>query len=341
LLDLVTSRSRDGLWTIVDESFVEASPELSVSGATIERLVVLRSFGKFYGLPGVRLGFVIAEPVAIKRLRALLGDWPVSADAVVIGRAAYLDESWCVQTRERLERDAHALDRSLAPHGLTTVGGTSLFRLISTPLAGSLFTGLCERGILTRPFQERRGSPADRRAARGRPGAPSRGAGRIEDMTANRRDMIAGALAVGVGASAKPSPRRVASLNACLDAMLVHLADRSQIAALSHYAREEHSSTVAATAKTLPFTWESAEEIIALEPDLILASKHSALATRNALKRLHVPVERFAVSKSIDESLARSRRSLAFSGIRNGAGRWSSGSRPRSPLPRRQLELGD
>jgi cobalamin biosynthetic protein CobC len=153
LLDLVTSRSRDGLWTIVDESFVEASPELSVSGATIERLVVLRSFGKFYGLPGVRLGFVIAEPVAIKRLRALLGDWPVSADAVVIGRAAYLDESWCVQTRERLERDAHALDRSLATHGLTTVGGTSLFRLISTPLAGSLFTGLCERGILTRPFQ--------------------------------------------------------------------------------------------------------------------------------------------------------------------------------------------
>jgi iron complex transport system substrate-binding protein len=123
-------------------------------------------------------------------------------------------------------------------------------------------------------------------------------------MTANRRVVIVGALAVGVGASAKPSPRRVASLNACLDAMLVHLADRSQIAALSHYAREEHSSTVAATAKTLPFTWESAEEIIALEPDLVLASKHSALATRNALKRLHVPVERFSVPKSIDESLA-------------------------------------
>jgi cobalamin biosynthetic protein CobC len=92
----------------VDESFVEASPEISVSDATIERLIVLRSFGKFYGLPGVRLGFVIAEPVTIKRLQALQGDWPVSADAVAIGRAAYLDEIWRVQSRERLERDAHA-----------------------------------------------------------------------------------------------------------------------------------------------------------------------------------------------------------------------------------------
>jgi iron complex transport system substrate-binding protein len=123
-------------------------------------------------------------------------------------------------------------------------------------------------------------------------------------MTANRRAIIAGALAVGAGGASKAPPRRVASLNACLDAMLVHLADRSQIAALSHYAREEQSSTIAATAKTLPFTWESAEEIIALEADLVLASRHSALATRNALKRLHVPVERFAVPKSVDESLA-------------------------------------
>lgn len=123
-------------------------------------------------------------------------------------------------------------------------------------------------------------------------------------MTANRRTVLVGALAVGVGGAAPPKSLRVASLNACLDAMLVHLADRSQIAALSHYAREEHSSTVAVAARTLPFTWESAEEIIALEPDLVLASKHSALATRNALKRLHVPVERFAVPKSIEESLA-------------------------------------
>ncbi len=123
-------------------------------------------------------------------------------------------------------------------------------------------------------------------------------------MTANRRTMLGGALAVSLGGSARPTPCRVVSLNTCLDVLLVHLADRSQIAALSHYAREDQSSTIADVARTLPFTWESAEEIIALEPDMVLASKHSALATRNALKRLNVPVERFAVPNSVDESLA-------------------------------------
>jgi len=154
LLELATSRSRNGLWTVVDESFVEATPELSVAGATIERLIVLRSFGKFYGLPGVRLGFIIAEPIVVERLQALQGDWPISADAVAIGRAAYLDETWRVQTRERLERDAHALDQLLAAYGLTVIGGTSLFRLTSTLGARALFEGLCEQGILTRPFPD-------------------------------------------------------------------------------------------------------------------------------------------------------------------------------------------
>jgi iron complex transport system substrate-binding protein len=122
----------------------------------------------------------------------------------------------------------------------------------------------------------------------------------------NRREVVAGALAMTAGAA--PPPRRIVSLNSCLDAMLVHLADRSQIAALSHYAREEHGSTVAAQAKTLPYTWESAEEVIDLMPDLVLASQHSALATRNALKRLHVPVQRFKVPKSVEESLGQVRK---------------------------------
>lgn len=126
--------------------------------------------------------------------------------------------------------------------------------------------------------------------------------------------MIGGVLAVGAGGGVIKPPRRIASLNACLDAMLVHLADRSQIAALSHYAREPRGSTVAAQARTLPFTWESAEEVIALRPDLVLASQHSALATRNALKRLHVPVERFAVPKTVEESLAQVRRVARLTG---------------------------
>lgn len=127
-------------------------------------------------------------------------------------------------------------------------------------------------------------------------------------MSASRREIVGGGLALAAGGRPETKPRRIVSLNSCLDTMLVHLADRSQIAALSHYARDEHSSTVAAEARMLPFTWESAEEVIALRPDLILASQHSALATRNALKRLSVAVQRFKVPRSIGESLDQVRR---------------------------------
>lgn len=127
-------------------------------------------------------------------------------------------------------------------------------------------------------------------------------------MNASRREIVGGALALAAGGPPRAVPRRIVSLNSCLDTMLVHLADRNQIAALSHYARDEHSSTVAAQARSLPFTWESAEEVIALRPDLVLASQHSALATRNALKRLDVPVQRFKVPRSVGESLDQVRR---------------------------------
>ncbi len=127
----------------------------------------------------------------------------------------------------------------------------------------------------------------------------------------SRRIVIAGALAAGLASSparAAAAPRRIVSLNNCLDALLVHLADRGQIAALSHYAREREGSTIADLALTLPFTWETAEEVIALRPDLVLTSEHSALATRNALKRLGVPVERFKVPGSVGESREQVRR---------------------------------
>ncbi|MEG0818916.1 MAG: ABC transporter substrate-binding protein, partial [Brevundimonas sp.] len=108
---------------------------------------------------------------------------------------------------------------------------------------------------------------------------------------------------IAAPAVAKAAPRRVVSLNACLDAILVHVADRGQIAALSHYAREPVGSTISEVAKTLPFTWETAEEVIALRPDLVLTSRHSALATRNALGRMNIPTELFSVPDSVGRSL--------------------------------------
>ena len=119
-----------------------------------------------------------------------------------------------------------------------------------------------------------------------------------------RRATIGAALSVGLTGTAHASPRRVVSLNPCLDAILVHVADRAQIAALSHYARERHGSTIADIARTLPFTFESAEEIISLAPDLVLASQHSAVATRGALSRLNIQVATFGVPNTVEASLA-------------------------------------
>ena len=153
LHDIITSR--DG-YLVVDEAFADVEPGCSVAavaGSTrYPRLVVLRSFGKFYGLAGVRLGFVIAAPTIITRLRELLGDWPVSADAIAAGLAAYADDAWADRTRERLAQTAHRLDDLLISNGLEIIGGTSLFRLACCNDAPARFEQLLRAGILARPF---------------------------------------------------------------------------------------------------------------------------------------------------------------------------------------------
>lgn len=145
-------------WLIVDEAFVEAVPELSRPSPLVgegRRRIILRSFGKFYGLPGVRLGFVIAEPGIAARVSAQFGDWPVSADAIAAGLAAYPDQAWADQTRERLSKDAARLDRLLIAAGFEILGGTSLFRLAAAPDASRRFEALARLGVLTRPFSDR------------------------------------------------------------------------------------------------------------------------------------------------------------------------------------------
>lgn len=146
---------RDG-YLVVDEAFADVEPACSVAslaGASqYRRLIVLRSFGKFYGLAGVRLGFVIAAPAIIARFRELFGDWPVSADAIAAGLAAYADEAWAAGARERLRHLARRLDELLQGSGFDIVGGTSLFRLARSDDARDRFECLLRAGILARPF---------------------------------------------------------------------------------------------------------------------------------------------------------------------------------------------
>jgi cobalamin biosynthesis protein CobC len=156
LLALAQKKRRRGGLVVVDEAFAEvAPPDLSVA-AEVGRggLVVLRSFGKFYGLAGLRLGFALAAAPLAARLRVTLGPWPISGPALAAGEAALADAAWAEAMRETLARDAARLDRLLTGTGLEVVGGTSLFRLAHSVAAGALADGLGRAGIVVRRFAE-------------------------------------------------------------------------------------------------------------------------------------------------------------------------------------------
>src|SRR5258706_1736496 len=141
---------------VVDESFADAAPELSLAPqAGRSGLLILRSFGKFYGLAGVRLGFALGSAADIDALAALAGPWPVSGVAIAIGRRALLDRDWAIKTSARLDRDSRRLDALIQSQGWTLVGGTALFRLYDTGVARATQARLANAEIWSRIFSER------------------------------------------------------------------------------------------------------------------------------------------------------------------------------------------
>jgi cobalamin biosynthetic protein CobC len=169
-LAALAARSRaTGSTLIVDEAFMDGEPEPeSLAPLSPPGVVVLRSFGKTWGLAGLRLGFVVAEPATADRFRTAFGPWAVSGPAISIGAAALADGDWLAATRRRLAADAARLDRLLAGAGFRSLGGTSLFRLVGHDRATAIADRLAAAGIHVRRF------PHDPRLLRfGLPGAES------------------------------------------------------------------------------------------------------------------------------------------------------------------------
>lgn len=137
---------------VVDESFADAEPALSLAARAGGNLVVLRSFGKFYGLAGLRLGFALAAPDLAARMTALAGPWAVSGPAIAVGATALADRAWAEATRKRLAVDALRLDALAAAAGWRLVGGCALFRLYETPDAEAAQAALARHHIWTRRF---------------------------------------------------------------------------------------------------------------------------------------------------------------------------------------------
>ena len=144
---------RRGGLLIVDEAFMDvAEPSASLIPGLPSGALVLRSFGKMYGLAGLRLGFAVAEESLAARLRDMLGPWAVPGPAIAIGRTALADGAWLADARARLARDAGRLDAMLEGAACRVMGGTALFRLAVHPSAQALAETLAAHGILVRRF---------------------------------------------------------------------------------------------------------------------------------------------------------------------------------------------
>jgi cobalamin biosynthetic protein CobC len=141
-----------GGWLLVDEAFMDATPERSLLPHARPGLIVLRSLGKFFGLAGVRVGFVSAQAELLVRLADRLGPWSVSGPARQVAVAALSDRAWQAETRDYLRQAGERLYGLLSRYGLKPDGGCALFQWHRTPRAAALHDALARRGILTRRF---------------------------------------------------------------------------------------------------------------------------------------------------------------------------------------------
>jgi cobalamin biosynthetic protein CobC len=144
-----------GGWLIVDEAFGDTGNENISVAAYSGRpgLIVLRSVGKFFGLAGVRLGFVAAHPPLLETLADLLGPWSISGPAQQIGRAALQDRAWQGAMRTRLQEDGARLHALLARHYIAA-SGCALFQWWPQDRPQAFWQHMAERGIWVRLFEQ-------------------------------------------------------------------------------------------------------------------------------------------------------------------------------------------
>ncbi|ATH82793.1 threonine-phosphate decarboxylase [Ectopseudomonas mendocina DLHK] len=166
LLDWHDELAERGGWLVVDEAFIDCTPQHSLAAySDMPGLIVLRSFGKFFGLAGLRLGFVLAAQALLDELEALLGPWAVSGPARSIARHLLADSDGQRRQRERLLADGERLAALLRDCGLPPTGGSALFQFCCSRRAVPCMELLARRGILIRLFAEldslRFGLPAD------------------------------------------------------------------------------------------------------------------------------------------------------------------------------------
>lgn len=144
-----------GGWLIVDEAFMDATPNLSLSQfCPLPGLIVLRSLGKFYGLGGLRCGFVLSEEKILADIEEFMGPWALNHPARWIANQALQDRQWQAQSQQQLQRASNRLKNMLQNHIGYYLGGTALFQTIKSPTATRIYHSLAQQGILVRQINE-------------------------------------------------------------------------------------------------------------------------------------------------------------------------------------------
>ncbi len=153
LLSLHAQLAARGGWLVVDEAFMDATPEHSLASfCPRPSLIVLRSLGKFFGLAGARVGFVLAEREVLRPLAELLGPWPVAAPSRYVATLALRDTAWQCAAREALLLVAQRLAELLRTADLAPSGGCALFQWVCCADAVRIHEQLAQQGVLTRLF---------------------------------------------------------------------------------------------------------------------------------------------------------------------------------------------
>lgn len=152
LVDAADQLKKRGGWLIVDEAFIDPTPEQSVTALAgsddAPNLIVLRSLGKFFGLSGLRLGFVFATPALLQKLATLIGPWSIAGPSRAAAQQALADTAWQDAMRPQLHKASQRLQDILAPFG--PLEATPLFASLTCTSSTKLHEHLARRGILTR-----------------------------------------------------------------------------------------------------------------------------------------------------------------------------------------------
>lgn len=155
LLELHKKQTGKGGWLVIDEAFMDATPEWSLTPyAHLPGLVVLRSLGKFFGLAGARVGFVMAEKGLLNKLEEILGPWPLTGPARFIAGQALADTTWQEKTRIQLHEASNKLALLLEKNGLPPYARTTLFQWVPARHWNAWHTHLAKHGIWTRKFDK-------------------------------------------------------------------------------------------------------------------------------------------------------------------------------------------